>query len=260
MRKSKGIVSKRHETILKLLHENKTIYINELVKILSVSPVTIRRDLDMFEKNGLIQKFYGGAKLIDGKLSDDPSLSDDSEKYAPRKHAIAKYAASFIEDGDTIFINSGSTSLLLLKYIKDIHVTVVTNNGKALTIEKDPKIQLILTGGEVISRKHSIVGDFALQLLSKITADKCFLSVSGINVESGISTSVFQETAINEIMLKRCNNSKFILTDSSKLGKEHNFLSGSVDYVDYVITDNNANRDEVNLLQEKGIKVITVDY
>ena len=100
--------------------------------------------------------------------------------YNQKKHIIAKYAADLIDDGDTIFINSSSTALLILQYLGNKRVYVVTNNGKALQSTIGSNVELVLTGGQVYERKQSLVGEFATYILSKITADKCFLGVSGI--------------------------------------------------------------------------------
>ena len=119
-----------------------------------------------------------------------------------------------------------------------------------------PKIEVILTGGQVYGRKQSMIGDIATQIISTITATKCFIGVSGIASHCGISTSVFQETTINMKMLENCNGPTFVLADSSKIGIHHNFSSGSIDNVNYVITDKNADESEVKKLEEKGVKVI----
>jgi DeoR/GlpR family transcriptional regulator of sugar metabolism len=259
MKNSNSLVSKRQQLILQDLKDNGTVKIDELSKKLGVSPITIRRDLQLFEQNGIVEKFYGGAKLISKELDNDPSFNDSSEEYTTRKHAIAKRAAQLIEDGDIIFINSSSTALLILEYLEDKHVTVVTNNGKALQMSNSPNIDLILTGGEVSRRKLCMVGDYATQLISKISADKCFLGVSGISASLGISTSVLQETAINSMMLKKCNGQTIILADNSKVGKNHNFLVGEINRISYLVTDSNADEREIELIQDKGIKVLTVN-
>jgi Transcriptional regulators of sugar metabolism len=259
MKNSNGLVSKRQQLILQHLKENHTVKVDELSKKLGVSPITIRRDLQLFEANGIVEKFYGGATLVEKALDDDPSFSDSSEEYTSQKHAIAQRAASLVEDGDIIFINSSSTALLILEYLEDKQVTVVTNNGKALQISSSPNIDLVLTGGEVNRRKLCMVGDYATHLLSKISADKCFLGVSGVSANLGISTSVLQETTINSMMLKKCNGPTIILADSSKVGKNHNFLIGEINRISYLITDSNADSKELELIKTKGIKVLTVN-
>lgn len=259
MKNSNGLVSKRQQLILQDLKENGTVKVDDLSKKLSVSPITIRRDLQLFEDNGIVEKFYGGAKLVEKSLDDDPSFSASSEEYISLKHAIAKRAAALVEDGDIIFINSSSTALLMLEYLEDKQVTVVTNNGKALQMSCSSNIDLVLTGGEVNRRKLCMVGDYATHLLSKISADKCFLGVSGVSADLGISTSVLQETAINSMMLKKCNGPTIILAHSSKVGKNHNFLVGEINRISYLITDSNANSKEVEAIRKKGIEVLTVN-
>lgn len=259
MKSSKGIVYKRQQSILQHLKENRSVKVDDLAEELSVSPITIRRDLQLFEEKGIVERFYGGANLIEGALGDDPSLSDASHKYTLQKHAIAKHTADIIEDGDTIFMNSSSTALLVLKYLKDKHVVVITNNGKALQVPKDPKIELVLTGGEVYERKQSMVGEYATHILSKIAANKCIMGVSGVSAQAGITTSVLQETAVNQMMLKRCNGLTYVLADSSKVGVEHNFISGEISQVSCLITDSDADSMQLDILREKGIEIITVD-
>ncbi|QCX33561.1 DeoR/GlpR transcriptional regulator [Caloramator sp. E03] len=259
MKNSKGVVCKRQQLILQYLNEHKTAKVETLSELLNVSPITIRRDLQIFEEKGIVERFHGGATLIEGALGDDPSLSDSSKNYILQKLAIAKMAASLINDGDTIFMNSSSTALLVLKYLHNKHVIVITNNGKALQVQKDPKVELVLTGGEVYERKQSMVGEFATHILSKVVANKCIMGVSGINIKTGITTSVLQETAVNQMMLKRCSGPVIVLADSSKIGVEHNFISGDLNKVSYLITDSGADPKQLEMLKEKGIEIITVD-
>ena len=136
---------------------------------------------------------------------------------------------------------------------------MVTNNGKALHSTLGPNIELVLTGGQVYERKQSLVGEFATYILSKITANKCFLGVSGILSDSGISTSVLQETLINHEMINRCSGPVYVLADSSKVGRHHNFSSGDISEISHLITDSNIKETDINELQEKGITIIPLD-
>lgn len=217
MKNTKSIVSKRREKILDYLKSNESINTNDLAEILEISPLTLRRDLQALDEQGLIVRYYGGAKLANDINNSENILkeTDTDLLLNKKKNIIAKYAADLIKDGDTVFINSSSTALLMLKYLGNKRVYIVTNNGKALQVTIPPNVELVLTGGQVYERKQSLVGDFATYILSKITADKCFLGVSGITSDSGISTSVLQETLINHEMINRCNGPVYILADSS---------------------------------------------
>lgn len=260
MKNSKSVVFKRQQAILKELKEKNVIDVDEVAALLKVSPTTIRRDLQMFEKQHLIARFHGGARLLTDTFSEeDPSLVPISPSSQSQKRAIARYAATLIEEGDTIFINSSSTTLLLLDYIKDKRVVVVTNNGNAVGHPKGPKTELILTGGELYDRKQSMVGEFALHTLSKITADKAFIGVGGISVDGGLTTSVLQETAVNELMMRRCQGKCYVLTATPKIGRQHNFLSGSINRVSTLITGKGGDAAEIKDLRAHGIEVIELD-
>jgi len=263
MKKTQSIVSKRRDKILDYISTNESINTNELAEKLNISPLTLRRDLQSLDDEGLIVRYYGGAKLATDIDIDSKSDSEENTIdliYNQKKHIIAKYASNLIDDGDTIFINSSSTALLILQYLDNKRVYVVTNNGKALQSYIGPNIELVLTGGQVYERKQSLVGEFATYILSKITADKCFLGVSGIASDSGISTSVLQETLINHEMINRCSGPVYILAPSSKVGKHTNFSSGDINEISHLITDSDINEKDINEFQEKGVTVIPLDY
>ena len=262
MKKTQSIVSKRRAKILDYISTNESINTNELAEKLNISPLTLRRDLQSLDDEGLIVRYYGGAKLATDIDIDSKSDSEENTIdliYNHKKHIIAKYAADLIDDGDTIFINSSSTALLILQYLDNKRVYVVTNNGKALQSHIGPNIELVLTGGQVYERKQSLVGEFATYILSKITADKCFLGVSGIAADSGISTSVLQETLINHEMINRCSGPVYILAHSSKVGKHTNFSSGDINEISHLITDSNIKESDIKDLEEKGVVVIPLD-
>ncbi|AQR96797.1 MULTISPECIES: DeoR/GlpR family DNA-binding transcription regulator [Clostridium] len=261
MKKTQGIVSKRRARILEYLNSNETISNNELAEKLNISPLTLRRDLQALDEEGLVVRHYGGAKLASSSDKYENPSSNENENNSTlldNKHALAKYAASLINDGDTIFINSSSTALLILEYLGDKRVYVVTNNGKALHSTIGPNIDLVLTGGQVYERKQSLIGEFATYILSKITANKCFLGVSGIDCDLGISTSVLQETLVNHEMINRCGGPIYVLADSSKIGKHHNFSSGEINEISHLITDSNISDEDIEKFKEKGVTVTKV--
>ncbi|GAB6168281.1 DeoR/GlpR family DNA-binding transcription regulator [Clostridium carnis] len=247
-------LSLRQQKIMDYLNEHKEAKTEELSELFNTSSITIRRDLKDLEAAGLVLRYYGGVRTL------KPETITDNELLEIKKQAIAKYAASLVEDGDTIFINSSSTAISILDYLGNKRVTVVTNNGKSLQKDLDSNIYLVLTGGEVYGRKQSMVGDLAMQVLSNITATKCFVGVSGIQHDSGISTSVLQETTINKEMINRCTGPVYVVTTSSKLGIHHNFSSGNISDVDYLITDLDADSKEINALNKAGVQSILIDY
>lgn len=252
---NKKVVDQRRNHIMDKIRELGEVHVEDLSQHLHVSPLTIRRDLQYWEDFGEVERFYGGAKLI--HASHNPMTNKDFI-HEPCKHAIAKYAAQYIQDGDTIFINTSSTSLLVIKYIKNKRVTVITNNGKAIYIDRDPLVTVILTGGELRTPKEAMVGDLAISNLNKVSANKCFIGCSAMSMESGISTAILQEVTINETMMKQCKGEIFILADHSKIGQTHNFKSGSIKDVDYIITDKQADQMELLSFQAAGVNTIAL--
>ncbi len=249
-----AIKARRNEIMLECQRKGK-VSVNELSERFNVSPLTIRRDLQFWEDSNAMIRNYGGAKLVQSFIP-ETNLNQDNE-YA--KHAIAKFAAGLVEDNDTIFINTSSTALLILKYIKNKHVNVVTNNGKAILMDYDPLISVQLTGGEIRNPKEALVGEFAINNLMQVTADKIFIGVSGISVKSGLTSALLPEVAINKMMIERCSGSIFVLADHTKIGLDHSFQSGSLKKVDYLITDTMANSDSVAALERASVKVIALE-
>ncbi len=212
--------------------------VEELVRRFQVSPVTVRRDLQYWEDLGAIERNYGGASLLQSFIEEDEETYDRS-RYMK---AIAKRAAMYVEDGDVIFINSSVTAVMLIDYLKYKHVTVVTNNARAINYHPDPNVTILLVGGEVRFPKKSLTGDLALNTINSITADKCFIGCSGMT-KDGISTANVKETMVNKSMLQRTKGPRFVLCDHTKIGLSFAFNYSDFDSIDYLITDVEADKE-----------------
>ncbi len=250
------IVQKRRDDIMILIQKFGKITVDTLAREFNTSEITIRRDLQYWEEKGAIVRFHGGARLVQQML---PNIDTNftNERY---KHAIAKYAAQFVEDGDTIFINTSSTALLVIKYIHNKRVTVVTNNAKAVNVKHDPLVSIFLTGGELRFPKEAMIGDFALNNLSRVSAMKCFIGCSGLDVQNGITTAIQNEVPINETMIRRTKGTVFLLADHTKVGEHHSFVSGALDQINYLITDVCAPSEVIQELNEKSnIKIVQLN-
>lgn len=253
MRNSRSIVERRRDKILQILSENNTTKVKALAGELNTSALTIRRDLEALEEAGKLHRFHGGASLP----KKDAETNIFSSGLTLHKHAIARRAATFVEDGDTIFINTSSTALAMLFYVKAKHVTVITNNVKAVSYDKPRDMILILTGGELRIPKEAMVGDFALNNLNRVTASKCFLGCNGITVEEGVTTAVLQEATINGIMLTRAVGARYILADKTKIGRQLSFVYGALSDITCLITDTESEPAEVEKIA-RTIRVIQV--
>lgn len=248
------LIENRRKEIITLLEKNSNLNAQDLSEHFKVSALTIRRDFQYLEDRNRIHRFYGGVHLVEGFRDKD----NKDTLLERRKNLIARKAAEFVENGDTIFINTSSTALLILKYIKDKKVNVITNNANAVFVQKDHNINVLLTGGELREPKESMVGEFAYNNLMRVSANKCFIGCSGISSSVGITTAVLAEVAINELMLRQCTGTAFVLSDSSKVGFNHSFVSSALNKIDYLITDDAANKLECELIKGKGVKIITI--
>lgn len=247
-------VNQRRDYIFSMLLKHKQVEVKDLAFKCQVSELTIRRDLEFFEQKSLIERFYGGAKLIEKTDKDQKS-----HQLTLTKEAIAKVAADLVDSGDTIFINTSSTALLVIKYLNKKQVTIITNSVKALLMNNNPNVTIILSGGEVYQKKDSMVGDFALNNLTKIHVSKSILGCSALSLNEGLTTSIHSEVSLNQTMLNNTKGLRIIVLDSSKINKVASYVTASLTDVDIIITDKKANPEEIEKIQKKYlIKVILV--
>lgn len=256
MKSSRSEILKRHNQILQKIGEVRSVIVEDLADELQVSALTVRRDLDELAAKGLVERFHGGARYIEHVLRIDPAVHSEDAGYEHKKRLIAKAAASLVKEGDTILVNSSSTAFYMFEFLADMKITVITNNANALYTVDDSKFELIFTGGEINTFKHSMVGSFAQHMLKSIRANKCFIGVSGITEEGRLSTAVLQETAMNTGMMHQTNESVIILADSRKIGIQHNFDIGSLDNATHIITDSGISASQLRILEKHGIEVI----
>ena len=251
MKRERAYVEGRRQQVLDMLQRNPQIRVDELAERLGVSVVTIRRDLQFLEEKKQITRFYGGARV--SKEAD--GYMDDVTIY---RDLIARYAATLVEDGDTIFINTSRNALNIIKYIKSRHVTVITNNGKAISQEKADGVDIILTGGEVRHPKEALVGDFATRNLQNIFAKKAFMGCAGISAATGMSTEIANEVNVNQLMIEHTTQAVYLLADYTKIGPNSSFTSCGIEVIKHLITDEMAPEEELEQMRMQGVEVCQV--
>lgn len=258
MKNSKAAIAERQQNILDYIKLHETADVNDLAEYFNVTPTTVRRDLTCLEEKQLVHRYFGGVKTSARDKPDEITPTDLADEKELIRRQIAKAAADMLEENDIVFMNSSATASLVLEYIGEKAITVITNNGRALYLHKNQKTQLVLTGGEVYGKKQSLVGSFACEAVGKVTASKCILGVSGISVSAGITSRVLPETTINQMMLERCTGEKIIVTEGSKIGISHSFYSGSINEITHLITDSAADPNYLQELRDYGVCVVVV--
>ena len=246
------LVEKRRKELLSIIKDAQAISTCDLLNQAGVSNVTIRRDLVYLEERNCISRYHGGCTF----LSD---LNTDKRGNGLNiKEMLAQKAAAMVEEGDILFINSSSTALQVIKYITGKHVTIITNNARALVLDHDPFVSLNFTGGEIRFPKEVMVGDLAISTLNKIIANKAIMGCSGLDVSTGITTANASEVSVNQAMISHTRGKVIILADHTKLGIRHSFCSGSLEDINILITDSEADPGMCEAIAEKDIEIIKV--
>jgi DeoR family transcriptional regulator of aga operon len=249
----------RRATILKALTEHGSVQVNELVKQLGVSAVTIRSDLSKLESQGLAIRSHGGAM---------PARTPPTEHTVPQKDAInhdqkeriGALAASMVKPGDNVIIDSGTTTISLARHLRDAqNVTVMTNGlNIAWELADAPGVDLILTGGLLRKQSLSIQGLQAEACLQAYSFDKLFLGVDGFDLQFGVTTHHEAEASLNHKMVERARKI-IVLADASKFGCVSLHRIVQLDRVHTVITDAGISREYREGLINAGIELLIAD-
>ena len=222
----------RYNLILELIKKKKNIKLNEITNELNISEATARRDLNFLEENGKIKRVHGGAVLVEVKEEDI-----DYKKYVNQeeKDKIGKKAASYIKNGDTIFLDAGSTTATIIKYLKDKEdIKVVTNGFTHIHELLKMGIETYLLGGKLKKKTGAIVGVFAVTNLKNYNFDIVFLGANGVT-EEGYSTPDSEEALVKSEAINRGEKICF-LCDNSKFNKK-SFINFAPLNKGYLITD-----------------------
>lgn len=251
------VTNYRHKKILELLYQKSVVSAEELSQEFGVSKITIRRDLDSLAADKLLERTRGGAVLASNPHLE--AMFEEKDSVAKReKRLIGKYAASLVNEHDTIFLNAGSTTLEVLRHLEGKRVTVVTNNAAALSIEIDPSVELIMLGGEYRPQSRSLFGELTLLGIRHIYSSITILGINGINLKKGCTSAVYQETTVNGAMIENSNSRIMVVADHTKMNAASSFLTCPLSKIDLVVTDWLSPKPFLDELRDAGVKVDVV--
>ena len=255
MAKKKSTVERRSGIIAEL-NLNGKVDVQDLSKKFKVSEVTIRNDLDQLEKKNVLIRARGGALKID-PVGIDYHISEKDKINVKAKQRIGSKAAEFVNNGDTIMIDSGTTVLEFVKsFNKELTLTVITN---ALNIAnqfyKNDNVQVIIPGGYLRNKSFSLIGTAAEKSLKSYFCDKLFLGVDGLDIDNGLSTPNIEEAHFNATMIEM-SNQIIVLADSSKIGKRSLAFICPTSKIDVLVTDNGISSEQRVSLENIGVKVV----
>ena len=248
--------NQRRQKILNLIQEDGHAKVQKLSKIFDVSEVTIRQDLEFLEQMGYIQREYGGAFLKDvGDFAKTGKVFNQS--HMEEKMQIARKAASLVNEGDDIILDSGSTTTELAKLLVGFrNLTVITNAlNIAYILGENPGINLIVTGGEFKAPTLSLTGDKAAESIKGLHVSKLFLATAGISDSMMLTYPSLSDLVVKSTMM-RAASKIYLLADSSKMGNASFASLGRINLVDAIITDNKISPESLAALREMKVEVI----
>jgi DeoR family transcriptional regulator of aga operon len=250
----------RKRKIAQLVESEGRVIVAELVKRLGASEVTIRTDLEALAATGALVRVHGGA-IKPAEPNHDRPLKFKETLHHAEKVRIGRAAAGLIRPGQTIILDSGTTTIEIARQISGLDVkplTIVTNAlPVAFELSDVPQFTVIMLGGILRPPSRSLVGPQADREMSLMNADQLFLGVAGIDPELGLLTPDILEAQLNAMMI-RVAKEVTVVSDSSKFGQRSLSLISRIESIHRVITDERVDRAMVALLRKRGIEVLLV--
>jgi DeoR/GlpR family transcriptional regulator of sugar metabolism len=246
----------RKKTILDLLAERSFVETRALAQALGVSELTVRRDLDALDRQGLLKRVRGGA--VSAGYNELP-FNDRADQYAEEKARIAEKAASHIEDGDCVLLEAGTTvSAMLPAVVKKRNLRVVTHAiNIAATLLRYPDIHLTMIGGSVRPASWATVGTMAEEAVQDLNFEKLFLSCDGVTVEHGLTAYDESEARLNRRMIERAAQC-YLLADHGKFGRNALHHIVPLHQVQVIITDSGIAPEVLESIRVKGNEIVVV--
>lgn len=241
--------------IFELINARKYLTVAELSELFGVSAMTIRRDLAKLEAQGIITTNYGGATLNEG-VSSEPSFGIKSGQSQEYKDQIAHEASFIVNDGDSIYIDCGTTALELVKYITGKRITIITNSWRVVSeIQDFSKVKVLLAPGEYDPISEGALSSATISFMQNYVIDKAFISTQGADLEGGVTVPTDNDAQVKKAVMK-ASKYKILLADHTKFGQTFLAKHGELKEFDAIITDTEISSDLYEQLRKNGCNVI----
>ena len=252
-------MDERHKRILDLLEAEGEIKVEDLADRVNVSQVTMRKDLDVLERQGLVERVHGSA-IFSQRNRFSVAFLEELRTQATAKKLIAQAAVDYIKEGDSIILDAGTTTFWLAQALagKFKSLLVITNSLAAALELSKAGYKILLIGGEVLNHSLALTGPITVNNLESYHVDRAFLGTSGISLSHGYSTADSNDADVKEQMIRAAEKT-YILTDSSKF--ERKCLVSFADFSDIhlTITDSGISSKVFREFQKRGIELRVVD-
>jgi len=246
------IPAERRTRIVEALEIQRVVKVATLSEALGVSEITIRRDLDILEREGLLARSYGGAVLR--KRSTDDSGPEGAEvEQAAEKARLAKAAAAMIEPRDTVFLGSGTTVAHILRHVDpELEARVVTPSLAAAAETQGLRLEIVFLGGLYRPHLNAVEGAWPLDMIGHFHADKAFLGADGLDSKAGLTTPSLAVAAIELAMIRRTRGEVVVLADNHKIGLVCPVVICPLDQIDVVLVDAGVDGEVRREIQRAG--------
>lgn len=246
----------RHNLIVSRARSASRVEVAALAEEMDVTPETVRRDLTVLERRGLVRRVHGGAVAAD-RLGFEPTLDVRTGHRAVEKRRIAEAALAFVPESGTVLLDAGTTTIGLAEALpREAELTVLTNSLPIATVvARRSDLTLYLLGGRVRKRTQATIGAWGLDPLREVHVDVAFLGTNGISLMAGLTTPDQAESAVKRAMIDAAAQ-VVLLADSSKIGGAHFAKFASLSDVDVFITDGGADSDVLDEIRAAGPEVV----
>jgi DeoR family transcriptional regulator, aga operon transcriptional repressor len=258
VRQKQMLAEERRRKILELTQRDGRVVVKDLARRFSTSLITIRKDLESLHQMGRLQRAHGGALPMDASSLRDPTLHEKEQLHRREKLKIAAAAARFVQPGQVVILDSGTTTTAVARAIKHVrNLTVITNAVNIAAELAGTDVEVILTGGVLRRNSFSLVGPLAEDSLRHVTADLLLLAVDGFDLEYGLTTPNLLEARVNRVMMENAKTT-IIVCDSSKFGRRSLSFIAPISAVHHAITDKKISAKNLRALRAAHIKAIVV--
>ena len=245
----------RKQMIVELVNRQVKATVASLCEEFGVSPATVRNDLRELEFAGLLKRTHGGA--IRNKKTSYEKIYEERLVYRKEeKHAIGKAAAAMVQEGDTIIMDTGTTTLEMARFLADVrNLTIVTNDLMiASYINRNTNADLLVVGGFLRKHFNCFCGPLTVSALEGLSVDKAFISSDGVSIEKGITTPNVDISMVRRAFLDRADE-KILLADHSKFGKTTFVKCADLNEIDVIVTDEKADKKYLERIREEGLEI-----
>jgi DeoR/GlpR family transcriptional regulator of sugar metabolism len=252
------IPAERRARIVELVKQRQAVRVSSLSEDLGVSGMTIRRDLERLELEGVLVRTHGGA-VLKRRLVEESLYVERETTRSEEKRRIAVAAAGLIQPDETVFLSSGTTAAQVLRHVDpSLEARVITHNVGAVQEAQGLRLEVVLVGGVYRPRSNAVSGPLALEHITRFHASRMILGVDGFDLEEGLTTPTVGMAGVERAMINQTRGDIIVLADGSKIGVVADVVICGLDQVDAVMVDDGVGEPVRDELSRLGLQCIVV--